>query len=372
MTAYLSKKIKVLNAVSILLIVYIHSCNLHIGFLTPSVVIRDDPGANSLIQYFISNGVCRVGVPLLFAISGFLFFRQGWFSIAAYKDKLKDRAYTLLLPYLFWCLLWIALLLLIEQVPPLYYLMVEGKIVAGDATRVQHYTLPDYWYRLAIAVIPFQFWFLKDLILFTLISPVVYLAVRYIPYLLLAVLGWLWITEFHRYYYNSEAGFFFCLGALAAVRRVSIPPPRNKVLIRLLLFAWLLLLCVKTIIAASPDFTYYGITAQLFLERLHKVSIITGTLAVWWNYDLLQAYIRPRGLLLKLAGLSFILFALHEPAMNMVSAYILGGYPSAQLLIYLLLPVFIIAVCLAAGVALRRYTPSLYRIMTGGRQLEPV
>lgn len=372
MTAYLSKKIKVLNAVSILLIVYIHSCNLQVGFLTPAVVIRDDPGANSYIQYFISNGLCRVGVPLLFAISGYLFFRQGNFNMQLYKNKLKDRARTLLIPYLFWCLLWIALLWLIEQIPSLYYLAVEGKIVAADATRVKDYTLYDYWYRLAIAVIPFQFWFLKDLILFTLISPLVYLAVRYIPYLVLPVLGWLWITEFHRYYYNSEAGFFFCIGALTAVRPVSIPLPGSKTLVRILFFAWLLLLWAKTIIAASPDFTYYGITAQLFLVRLHKACIIIGALAVWWNYDLLEAHIRPRGLLLKLAGLSFILFALHEPVMNMMSVYILGGYPSAQLPVYLLLPVVTITVCLVIGKALRSYVPPLYRIMTGGRQLDPV
>jgi hypothetical protein len=41
--------------------------------------------------------------------------------------------------------------------------------------------------------------------------------------------------------------------------------------------------------------------------------------------------------------------------------------PAARLLAFFLLPLAVIALCVATGAALRRFTPGLYGLLTGGR-----
>lgn len=54
---------------------------------------------------FFSQVLSRISVPLFFFISGFLFFYHANFNLSTYKNKLKSRIKTLLIPYLLWNLI---------------------------------------------------------------------------------------------------------------------------------------------------------------------------------------------------------------------------------------------------------------------------
>ncbi len=70
-------------------------------------------GIYDIIRIFFSEGICRVAVPTLFLISGFLFFtRLEKWSADIWANKLKRRAKTLILPYFIWNLLSIVFSLL--------------------------------------------------------------------------------------------------------------------------------------------------------------------------------------------------------------------------------------------------------------------
>ena len=76
--------------------------------------------------------------------------------------------------------------------------------------------------RLPIA---FQFWFIHDLILTVLASPLLWLLLRHAPFAGAALLGAAWLAEFNFWgvFVRADVPFFFYLGALARTRGSSIP-----------------------------------------------------------------------------------------------------------------------------------------------------
>ena len=57
---------------------------------------------STFVQVFISEGLCRVAVPMFLCISGYLMFKTFDGSFKCYIGKLKKRFFSLIIPYLFW------------------------------------------------------------------------------------------------------------------------------------------------------------------------------------------------------------------------------------------------------------------------------
>jgi surface polysaccharide O-acyltransferase-like enzyme len=76
MNSYLSRKLKILSFIATILVVYIHvSPGADIVDATREVA-KTSGLANTLIAFYIQDGLARVAVPLFFIISGYLFFRN--------------------------------------------------------------------------------------------------------------------------------------------------------------------------------------------------------------------------------------------------------------------------------------------------------
>ncbi|MDE6697091.1 MAG: acyltransferase family protein, partial [Muribaculaceae bacterium] len=71
----------------------------------------------NLIVDLFSNTLAAVAVPIFFFISGFLFFYKSEnFTFEIYKTKLVKRVKTLLIPYLFWNLLFVITCILASRI----------------------------------------------------------------------------------------------------------------------------------------------------------------------------------------------------------------------------------------------------------------
>jgi membrane-bound acyltransferase YfiQ involved in biofilm formation len=71
-----------------------------------------------------------------------------------------------------------------------------------------------------------------------------------------------------------------------------------------------------------------------------------------------------------LSAFSFMIYALHAPLVAYLidpAIAVLQPMPSARLFAFILLPLAVIALCVATGAALRRVTPGFYGLLTGGR-----
>lgn len=132
-------------------------------------------GYVNVVEMFFSQGVTRIAVPFFFVVFGFLFFanyentRRGWCKKATARSK------TLLLPYLTWSLIGLVNAVLWNQIcthPDTTFKWLNG----------------HWWLKvLGVSTPPlmmYHFWFVRVLIIATVLAPIIYVGVRYLRWML--------------------------------------------------------------------------------------------------------------------------------------------------------------------------------------------
>ncbi|MBR5102389.1 MAG: acyltransferase, partial [Muribaculaceae bacterium] len=213
-------------------VVMIHSwCGI------PAVSYKHIPNPDmpifSYIAYFCSVILPRIAVPLFFAIAGYLFFKKvNSFTFATYINKLKKRFKTLFIPYLFWNLLVILLIFLIQSFTTYYH----------DAPLVKDYSFGDWLWaifyynnigtdgtNLVFTSQPaaYQLWFIRDLMIIMLFTPLIYVLCKRLKLFFILPLATLWLNEFWylgfnvRDYIDRNVLFFFPLGAYFGIHKID-------------------------------------------------------------------------------------------------------------------------------------------------------
>lgn len=353
MNQYLSIKFRIISFILMVLVVYLHSYNLEVNIATDSVQIGY--GYNSIIQDFISNGIARIAVPAFFMISGYLFFfGLKDFTIKQYLSKISKRLKTLLLPYLLWSLFGLILYFLLQSIP-------QSKPFFTK-TLISNLNVYELFFKLIYDPIPYQLWFIRDLILIVITSPLIYLLIKYLRGFLIFAAFCLWLINFDILIYSVEALFFFTLGSYLAINKHSIDKEWNVSPI-LLLSLWLILLIIKL-------YLNY-INGDVFLKLLiHQFSILVGMMALWGSYDAIfkkRKYTPSKNSVILL---SFFLFVSHEPLLTIIKKlfyFVLGISELTSLIIYIISPVITITICLFAGQIVKKSAPRMYMVLTGGR-----
>lgn len=356
MNEYLSQKIRVLSLILMVFVVYIHAYNMSVNFQAETLYVAK--GYNSLIQNFISWGIARIAVPMFFLISGYLFF----FNIEAGEmdqlvRKIKSRMRTLALPFLLWSILGILFYLFLQTFPP------SQRFFSREPIR--DYALGDYIYRVFADPVPYQFWYVRDLFILSVFSPLIsWLLRNFSPrYLLIAFV--LWFIEFDYIIIRPESILFFSLGSLIAIRKLwilhyQIPLAYLQVFTAI----WFLLIGIKTYMS------YLAIESFWIHNTLMKLSLLCGMLSLWGYLNLHKMNKSLLKWLLFLSQYTFFLFATHEPLLKIykrIGYVLLGNSESVALLLYLIIPILLITTCILVGMALKKSLPKVYGALTGGR-----
>ena len=339
MTPYLSEKIRNLSFFSMLLVVLLHG-----------QLISISTGYVLWIQRLVSGELTRIAVPLFFAISGYLFFQN--FSKPAYiffRGKIHKRFYTILLPYLFWSILGIVFLYLMQTCLP------NSSFFSRKL--ITEYSLVDILYTIFINPIgTYQLWFLKDLFILILFTPIIYWGIKYLRFFLILLLCFFWINGI-QYFIQIESIFFFVLGGYIALEYKSILYKKySQKIIAILKFCIWLIFCGFLV---EYNLGYYS----------HCIGILLGIWSLWCMYDVLYSYIRRINNLKKLAGYSFFIYVAHEPLLTVIKKLLLciGGSPIMILIIYFMAPLITICVCVVIGCLLKDRFPKFYAFISGGR-----
>ncbi len=150
------------------------------GVVLLHVDIPIDESANllfGLFKYILVYGLSNLAVPLFFMISGFLFFYKTSFSLTAYMAKLKRRLRSLLIPFLFWNLAYMAVIYFIQCVAPS---MLGGRKMISDYSAIEF--INSFWnysgYGPGCPILA-PTWFLRDLIVMVIVSPILYALIKY-------------------------------------------------------------------------------------------------------------------------------------------------------------------------------------------------
>lgn len=174
---------------------------------------------------FMRTAFMQMAVPLFFFFSGYLFFcKTTNFGPKEYGQKLKKRARTLLLPYIFWNLVMIAIMYSGQVLLP--------GLLSGNNIMIADYSIKDwlmsFWdisYRTGGLHLPMNgsLWFIRDLMVVMILSPLIWMAVKYLKYWGVVVLMLAWFSGWCGPFTGFSAGamFFFAAGAWFGINKVD-------------------------------------------------------------------------------------------------------------------------------------------------------
>lgn len=352
MDNYTSQKIKIASFLLMIMVVFLHSYNLDIKQGSELVFFEKD--YNWAIQNFISNGITRIAVPLFFLISGFLFIQSPSFGIEDYKIKVAKRFKTLVIPYLFWTLFGLLLYFIMQSIPQ----------SQGFFTKklIKDYTFIEWLNAIFNEPIPYQLWFLKDLIVMVFLSPLIVFAIKNLRMLFLSVVFIFWLFSQDAVFLTSEALLFFSIGMYLSLFRSEIIALKSKKTIVMLLL-WIVILLAKTLL---PLF----IINPFLVSALLKASILVGVVAFWGLLDRFANRIVMIRIFQFGMTFSFFIYLFHEPLLTIVKKAlfaILSFSSFTSLIIYLAAPIMCIIICVFVGIIFKSIAKNLYHFSTGGR-----
>lgn len=349
----ISYKINILSFISIVLVLYIHSYNLSFG---KGIVMGESSiqQLNVFIQNFISSVLSRMAIPIFFIISGFLLFKK--FSYDVYYQIIKKRFLTLVIPYLFWSTLTVII----------FYVLESFDATKAFFTRTLISDL-DYYELFNIIVLEpknYPLWFLRDLIILIIVSPLIYYVLKRYQNTYFAILAILWLFFYPQVniglsVYKPDVVLFFSIGGSIALFNQEILSWKiSHSLFFLLSLIYSLLLVFITLLVIYEYKAF-------FTELLLKISIIMGILVLWFLLD----YIKLKKVYF-MTSFTFIIYVCHEPMLTIYKKaliFLMGNNASDMLFIYLIVPLLVMVTVITLALLMKRYFLSISKVLLGNR-----
>ena len=166
------------------------------------------------LKLFVSQTLVKVAVPVFFIMSGYLFFAnvEKW-NLKVYKAKILRRMKTLLIPYLIWNLLMAVKLKSFSW--SIFWVFWYPAGIQTDWFGQEHWMT---------APVNMPLWFLRDLIIVSLFTPIIYILVRKLGSWLMALLTILYLSGFCAFIpgLSAYAVYFFTFGSFFSIRRMDL------------------------------------------------------------------------------------------------------------------------------------------------------
>ena len=363
---FLSQKLRFYTFVSIVLLLFVHGYNLKETYLLPYSTVDEPLGITTFFELFMANGILRFRIPLLFIISGFIYAMQ---DRIPYKDQVKKRAVTLLVPYLIWSAAGLAITFLWQQFPVTAKAVFDAHIdQMGDNRPYSEIGWNGVLFRWLLSPIAFQLWFILALFLYDLLYPFIRWALGKNAILWFGITFILWACEINFLVFDFRGLFFFSVGIWLQKTNVNLEKKPEWLSMGLLWLFFIGFCVIKTFMAFELDPT--SRVTFWILNILHAVSVLSGILAVWSGADRLVKWCMRKRSFVWATSFSFFIFGLHAPLvfyLTRLSYIYTSEIPNYRLFTYLLVPAVILAFSIAMAAAVRKLFPGLYRLATGGR-----
>ena len=357
MSKYLSRKLKFISVLAMCAVVFIHAYNCADLFLTPTTRISEGFKFTPMFEYFFSNGLFRFAVPLFFMISGFLYFFNYENTGKCYLNKLKKRTFSLLVPYLVWCLLSGVLMTVLSKIE-----FFKGLAIVQEKA----FDLP-YFFMYFLSPAAFPLWYVQQLIIFVLIAPALYFLISKSRAIILIPIGVLWFCDIS-FIINSQALFYFCAGAAIAIfgKSRNVTKRDDPMVTLFMTITWVCISFSNTLIAASGDDSAFTTMIMLVLYKLNEV---VGLIAAWMIFDHIAKLITDKKGFLLAAAHVFFIYAMHEPLLHIAFqiGLVQNASPLSHLILYIFLPFTIMAACILVSMIIRKLIKPVHKVMTGGR-----
>lgn len=347
----------------VVVIVHVFSSNHINGYQ-----FSDSPIFES-INTFVLAFLKGVSVPIYFFISGYVFFitKSEHFDISTYRNKIKNRIKTLLIPYIIWN--GIAVFLeLIKFLPPFTNLLgntVENNITIKNilsAFWMYGGNLTQHTPDISVYPINHALWFIRDLMIVAVCSPLVHLLIKKTKFIFLLILGGLYIyapySTFAHLPQLSTAFLFFSLGAFLSIFNFD-----------------LVAICKKFV---YPTSIIYFINSTLFLlissthnNDANVLKAINTFICIPMAFGITSILLEKKKIRSNtfLASASFFIYISHCLIVRKIKILLFMLInPSTEygiILIYILTTILTVGLLLATFALMRKYTPRLLKFIAG-------
>lgn len=322
-----------------ILVVWVHSANGEL-FLGQSSYV----GAVVAFQRFLGNTIAQIAVPGFFMMSGYLFYRN--FSWKKLGMKWESRIHSLLIPFLLW--------------NTIYYIgYVIGSHIPLVTDVVGKGIVPFDWFTAVDAVLHYTynyvFWYLYQLILLTILAPVLYGVMKHTLWGLTVIMVLFYFAGRGTIipYLNLDALLYYSLGGLGGLHSKDVIEGQWSAkrgaagagiwmaAIGFLIFAWPTELAGRVCYRAL---TPVGLWLLVDERRLPKAK-------EYMQYN-------------------FFLYAVHFAAVRLINktaARILGGYWLVPVVLFTIMPGVMVLFSSVAGAWLKKRMPLMWTLLNGGR-----
>lgn len=342
----------------IVVIVHVFSGNDIFGWKGSDYPIFEN--LNNFVTAFLKG----ISVPIYFFISGYVFFitKNGSFSKEVYYEKIKNRVKTLFIPYIIWN--GIAIILeLIKLLPPFANLL--GNTIESNITLKN--LISAFWMyggqltsqSSGISVYPINhaLWFIRDLMIVVVCSPLIHLCIRKTKLAGLFILSIIYIYAPYSTYMHlpqlSTAFLFFSIGAYLSIYSIDI-----------------VLLCKKIV---YPALALYLMNSTIFYyySDVHFVKTINTFVCIPMAFGIAAKIIEKYKIRSNtfLSSASFFIYISHCLIVRKIKIalfYIFTPSTGGEaILIYLLTLLITIVLLLLSFALMKKYTPSLLKVIAG-------
>lgn len=320
---------------------------LAVVFIHTSITGFQDAPWYEAIQEFWSVTICgKLAVPAFFFISGYLFFyKTDSFSFNIYKYKIQKRFFSLLIPYLFWNSVVLFFFWSLHSILP-------GAVSPGY-NNVSCYSfkeiLQSYWNKPAGFPICFQLWYVRDLMMYSLLSPILYALIKfgtkYIAWLFF-LMPFIWF----------DSVCYFAMGAVFSIHKIDV--------VRFLLKFKYVFFCTYAM-AVGLLLSYPSFPWPENLARLTTWCAIP-TFACLVLHFVMHGFRTPKWLNEEV----FFIYATHGLLLLVVTTRILPGFISLMkdwgiVFCYFLTPLVLTSLLIVAGYVIKKVFPSFFALVTG-------
>lgn len=312
------------------------------------------------LSYNLSMIIGYIAVPFFFFISGYLFYINGK---PKYLKKLKSRFFSLVVPYVLWNMITIILFYILQSIS-----YTEG-FFSGANKAITAYTFKDFllafwdcgeWNLGNGEPILVTYWYIRNLIILVIASPIIYWLNTYLKFYWLIIAGIVWLLTPH-VAFSATSIFCFGLGAYFGTRQMDLQLSDK------MYKGMLVLLGVLTVVLNFFFYHQEYFTVSVAISRLFTICFVPVIYTmVYKKVDKCRWRIPGKWL-----DSAFFVYSFHFFVMMGVRKFVVKVFPDASdaLSVFFYLSSVVITFFVSYGVyaLLRKYVPKVLAVMCGDR-----
>ena len=364
-----SKRITALRFLLAVLVVFIHN-NYTLKGIAETIaaggdgILFNQNAFGKWVQLFISDGIARCAVPLFFLFAAYLQAKKN----DPYPALLKKRARSLLVPYV----LWIGIYLCYTIFGKLLIAKLMPEVLVHPDKTVFSWNFTDWFARIFgygkwLGVLPDnnpgaagQFWFVRDLMILVVCSPLLVRLVRKFPVGFFALVSLLYAFSVTVYFVEIPALFFYVAGLYWGIYDIPLLEKIDHIT-----YVECIALFLITCVSACG---FLGLESMMFL----CMTVASCVLMLKFSAVIVR-HEKAFKIASYFAGFSFFLYAIHMPALNELLRRIwLHFFPMKNaffcLFEYFGVTALTIVIGTGIGIALKKICPPLFALLNGGRK----